>query len=571
VEQFNMANASAIDGLAQNRLSAQAPLLPVASPNAPHKLCLETSFTSLQSPNDEQQVAMANGGRASGLSKNSSTTGNFFSGRSQLSSMGQYDISSLVDDSGIPKSISGPSEATTVIFAEQQLQVNKLESTTDISSSISNLPRNAPSTLPLDQPADAKFKKVDLIYDEWFGLAPLASPESLSELSSISSRASNGITLTSSIDKFLHLQSQSKPGQINEEEPLLEPMHTPVIMRRTPKIVGNLSTCADDWKSVNSYKRMGKYFVSHPQRVPSNDDSNDSTVDIYESATSLRLQEGSRSADNLEDGPNMYTGGATNKLAVSDSAILNECQSGCPTCPCTGFTVGACCPKLDHSKCLSDTYRFQQHQQQQQHHQPRYSFTNTTSSSETNYQSALSSLTGLDYATPFGHSSPSASSLTHQNGSVSSRPGVLESHFPVYPDTCDEHLSLLSNERTSPAKVVRFTKNGSASSTSGSSSVATKANQQSSRLKKRNQAVDSGGSPNNAFSRNESLPLLSNLAERSSPQHFVRRKNYVYPASNSPSPSPLHRSKNNGQPHGSPGGKGNKDSNKLSKRGESNV
>lgn len=36
----------------------------------------------------------------------------------------------------------------------------------------------------------AGLMKLDLIHDDWFGLAPLASPESLSELSSISSRAS---------------------------------------------------------------------------------------------------------------------------------------------------------------------------------------------------------------------------------------------------------------------------------------------------------------------------------------------------------------------------------------------
>lgn len=37
----------------------------------------------------------------------------------------------------------------------------------------------------------ASMSSVDLIHDDWFGLAPLASPESLSEVSSISSRASS--------------------------------------------------------------------------------------------------------------------------------------------------------------------------------------------------------------------------------------------------------------------------------------------------------------------------------------------------------------------------------------------
>lgn len=45
-----------------------------------------------------------------------------------------------------------------------------------------------------------KTVKVDLIHDDWFGLAPLATPESLSEVSSISSRASS---LMLNIDRTL--------------------------------------------------------------------------------------------------------------------------------------------------------------------------------------------------------------------------------------------------------------------------------------------------------------------------------------------------------------------------------
>lgn len=98
---------------------------------------------------------------------------------------------------------------------------------------------------------------MDLIHDDWFGLAPLASPESLSEVSSISSRTSFNVTL----DK----------------------LGTPKIMRRTPKILTNLSTCADDIRNVRYFQKVtqGAKFL---RRTSQNGSSASSSNLSFESA-----------------------------------------------------------------------------------------------------------------------------------------------------------------------------------------------------------------------------------------------------------------------------------------------
>lgn len=134
---------------------------------------------------------------------------------------------------------------------------------------------------------DRGSRKVDLIHDDWFGLAPLASPESLSEISSISSRAASlgKLNLNSSIERVFHMAScQEEVGTAvittktttkhdDEEEDLLlddkeeeeeeeENIQTPVIMRRAIKVDMELSRCGDNWAEVEKYKRHGKVFVS---------------------------------------------------------------------------------------------------------------------------------------------------------------------------------------------------------------------------------------------------------------------------------------------------------------------
>ncbi|XP_058444462.1 diacylglycerol lipase-alpha isoform X1 [Malaya genurostris] len=574
--QSSNANSSiasdAIDALLLDGQQINAASLPTgvcslqspASPTVPHKICLETSFTSLQSPQEHNLP-----------SKPSSMAGSILGVRSQLSS--------IVDDSGIPKSLSGPSEATTVIFndpnqLQQQLQPQQPRASSSASNATTapkmvNFSDSPTNVIRSDVPASSQtkpnslswngvrqnsfdIKKIDLIHDDWFGLAPLASPESLSELSSISSRASFGANLASSIDRYLEKISESKEGNTRKGEgsdPLLESqLHTPKIMRRTPKVSGNLSMCAEDMKTINSYKRMGKIFMLN--RAPSDSDS---TVDSYESAHNVIVLDGngfigmeelggtagnsptkenSKSADNLDDlSTRPSTAGATTgcgggvgtkktSFTVSDSAIQHECISNCPSCPCRRSPGGPCCQKFNHRDCYNYKYTsfniFKFNNSRESGGSTRDS--KTASSSDT-YHSAVSSLMGdLDHSGSSTNnviSSSSSSSRTLQNTCL--KPGVLESHFPVYPETIsDERLSLLSN--TNDSSPVRL----STVATINSQRFALKGQLSSPSVSKRHNDDDL-----NSFTRNESLPLLANLVEKSSPTKYARKKHSaVYPS-----------------------------------------
>ncbi|XP_059617634.1 diacylglycerol lipase-alpha isoform X2 [Phlebotomus argentipes] len=414
-----------------------------------HKVCLETSFTSLQSPID-----------APPSSKGSSLAGSML-GRS-------IDASSLVDDSGLVRSMSGPaSEATTVLLAEPRknvaFDINKAGSAPSPAPTVLAFPRGIlqkpgvprkPISLSFTEgrrtPSDV-VKKIDLIHDDWFGLAPLASPESLSEVSSISSRASLAASLATSIEKCLGGIIQAQ-----KDEPLIEELHTPRIMRRAPKITGNLSKCGDDWRSVEKYKRMGQVFITNP-RVPctNTSSSSDDTFGSVDSSNGIgHLNEASKSADNIDESTGEMI--ATAKLTMSDSAILGDVPG-----------------------TLSVNQSIAQH--------PKV----TTASSSDTYHSAMSSLSALE--------------PLNSNSSLKLRSGVLESHFPVFTEcseTSDQtHLLMDSPRRKSPSRIIG---------------------------KRRNTPADK------IFAKNESLPLLANLVEKSSPTNFVKRKTCVYPMSSSP-------------------------------------
>ncbi|XP_062538021.1 diacylglycerol lipase-alpha isoform X2 [Armigeres subalbatus] len=538
-------NNCALNGPEPSLVALQNP----ASPSVPHKICLETSFTSLQSPQDHYSPSKAS----------SIAGGSVLGVRSQLSS--------VVDDSGIPKSMSGPSEATTVIFNDPNHQNNTQHRAPSSASNTvrtvafntsPNVIRNGGQPSPANpqkksmslswngtRQNSCEIKKIDLIHDDWFGLAPLASPESLSELSSISSRASFGVNLASSIDRYLEKITESKEGVERKgdgTDPLLESqLHTPKIMRRTPKVSGNLALCAEDVKTINSYKRMGKIFVLN--RAPSDSDS---TIDSYESAHNVivldrngiigaeelaiggtsPIKENSKSADNIDElntrqaasGNTSTTGASATKktsFTVSDSAIPQECASNCPSCPCRRSPGGPCCQKFNHRECYNYKYtsfnifKFNNNRDSK-----------TTSSSDT-YHSAKSSLTGdLDHTgsstNNYQSSSSSSSSRTLQNTSL--KPGVLESHFPVYQETAsEERLSLLTNiKESSPARI----------SATGTTITNRKINVkgQSANNKRHNEE------DLNVFARNESLPLLANLVEKSSPTKHLRKKHSVYPS-----------------------------------------
>lgn len=96
-----------------------------------------------------------------------------------------------------------------------------------------------PTTLSLCETRATPYisRAVDLIHDDWFGLAPLASPESLSELSSISSRTSISLnlTLSNSVENFLnkHIVNMKTPTPPLENDIDESQLRTPVIIRRT--------------------------------------------------------------------------------------------------------------------------------------------------------------------------------------------------------------------------------------------------------------------------------------------------------------------------------------------------
>lgn len=133
--------------------------------------------------------------------------------------------------------------------------------------------------------------KVDLIHDDWFGLAPLASPESLSELSSISSRTSLSQTNEKGPSSIVTVASVSRETPVQnlvDTDVLLTndyALCTPKVLRRTPKIPGNLSTCADDIKNVVKYQKMNQNFRFLGRRFDGSL-SGSSRESSFESATS---------------------------------------------------------------------------------------------------------------------------------------------------------------------------------------------------------------------------------------------------------------------------------------------
>lgn len=594
------------------------------------KVCLETSFTSLQYPSEPLSAT------AAGTSSKTASIADSLFGRSQLSSILQYDVSSITDGpiSDAPTVLIADTSATAATTSQSATTkggkmvafdishsplppgtttgaglttspglgqippksiLHRQNATTASTASTSALalPRK-PTSLSINalRGYSDLSKRVDLVYDDWYGMAPLASPETLSEISSISSRASLVNNLATSIEKYLHrvsLYSKSFGGHrsSNQESPVggvggsngagETQLHTPRVMRRTPKISGNLSTCADDWRSVDTYKRMGQIFITNPQVPLHNSDSSDQS---YESASSLdkskphyhhdnislspspspppstvhphrinSYENSSKSAENLDDDSPSECLSAATKLTMSDSAILNECISTCPKCPCKIRTPAECCRKYDHRLCT--TMKPTSVQQIQ---------TNTTSSSDT-YHSAMSSQTTLEIK-----SSPKSTKFIRYNEipeEFASKPGILESHFPVYSIN-----NMTAGHGSAPTVAIR----SAASTLTSSSCTAIDTSEKSSLLplspvkravsgghfklptgggngdkrlggvltRKRNTDADA---MSGAFQRNESLPLLANLSERkSSPTSYVKRKKYVYPMQAAPLPPPSTKS-----------------------------
>ncbi|XP_055909297.1 diacylglycerol lipase-alpha isoform X1 [Eupeodes corollae] len=540
-----------------NSQRAQSPISnitnSVSTPNTTHKLCLETSFTNLQSPIDMHPSLPLSCG--AGSSKASSIAGSLF-GRSQMSSsMQQYDISSMMDESQATCGINGrspsvPSEATTVIMTDcppldcpilhkpKAVAFDMAINYSDIAKSPSpKLPAKSilhrqqsarvgkkPTSLPLAPLRRASDcpKAVDLIHDDWFGLAPLASPETLSEISSISSRTSAAMSLANSIERYLQNMSISENGNQELMEDIYESqLHTPKILRRAPKLTENLSSCADDSRYQDQYKRMGQVFVTFPRVIPMRNNSRDESSDeSFESAFShsktlpnKKRRKSSKSADQIDEnggGSAETTKKLGKKLTFSDSQILDrECPSSCPNCPCRSGST--CCQLEDHDQCQNLMAPQSQ----------------VNIGSLDTYYSANSSLDRFStpqnlirlQSPPTPQQTPSSNGHDAETVDQRRRPGVLESHFPVYDpivvDTTSEDVSLLSQE-SSPVPH------------SNNSNNFIQVQKRSGLMRKRNSTDE------RIFSRNESLPLLANLSsERTSSASpspsFVKRKSCVYP------------------------------------------
>ncbi|KAH8272951.1 hypothetical protein KR026_000370 [Drosophila bipectinata] len=503
------------------------------TPSAQHKLCLETSFTNGSGCGSGAMPLQHMPPRGS---KASSLAGSIM-GRSHT----PYDISSALDDSlatvalrQSPSLMSSETTGTVIANHEpdsEDIPVPRLKAVAfDMaptpppillghqldersllgrqSGERSLLERQhsekKPRTLPLAQRqalrrASDAGTGVDLLHDDWYGLAPLASPETLSEISSVSSRTSVPISLANSIERYLHHMGVAVgPHKVPLEDIFESQLHTPKVMRRAPKFTENLAGCAEDTRNLDQYKRMGRVFVTFPRIYP--DHSLDSSDDSFESASAHSLQrlpqlpQTSKSADPLEGEPDVSREAQpVKKLTFSDSDILadDHCLRLCPHCPCGRDAQSGCCTRSQHGQC-SDLAGG-----------TGASLGLGLGSTDTSFYSANSSLE--QFVTP-----------ARQNGGphleeILMRPGVLESHFPVLGVGSGlETPALVAPASPSPMS------NGKRPDVVGG------------RVRKRLSSEEF------VFTRSEDLPSLVQIGDRNSGSPAGRRrKGCVYPAGNS--------------------------------------
>lgn len=216
---------------------------------------------------------------------------------SQLSSI----YHSIDNESGHGRSISGPtSEATTIQVNRTFINYNDALSQSNNSHSFMtpNQTRK-PNSLLLTDTSLKKFQSVN--GTNVFGLAPLASPESLSEMSSVSSLPNGSCNDAFGFD-----------FPTNEFE--LSQLHTPKVLRRAPKISAPLSNI--DWKTIEEYETLGKVFYTNA-KVPSDSDDEYHYTSPNGTVGHKRYQfEASKSANSLDDDLKIST-----NFTISDSAL----------------------------------------------------------------------------------------------------------------------------------------------------------------------------------------------------------------------------------------------------------
>lgn len=390
---------------------------------------------------------------------------------SQISSI----YHSLDNESILGKtSISMPtSEATTVQLNRTFINYNDTLSQSNppsysnvTSSTIGNGGRK-PNNLSLN---DSRLKKIySVVGEAVVGMAPLASPESLSEMSSVSSLQNGDYTPE---DKHLLSDYESQ-------------MHTPKIMRRAPKINAPLSNI--DWKTIEEYQTLGQVFFTNPSKVPSNDDLNASDIMIDDTFDytnfnkhqfeMYRKHESSKS-DNSLDETEQFANNST-KLRMSDSAI--------------------------------------HHRKSNVHDIELGGGTNTLSSSGT-YASAVSSLSGIQNHSSNGKLVPKMNVFEEEEYFMSrvTPEGVIESHFPVYYDLNEAPECRVNNRCKNNSNCYDI--NSNSSSTIGNESLPLLAN-----LNERSVTVTNAAS----FVRRKKYvyPMGGNAAVHGSPSYKVTSVN----------------------------------------------
>ncbi|XP_041566676.1 uncharacterized protein LOC121467959 isoform X2 [Drosophila elegans] len=443
----------------------------VLTPTAQHKLCLETSFTNGSVPPAPAPAAASQRLTSAASSLLSSTTT-------------PYDISSALDDSlatvalrQSPSLISAETTATVIgNHTDTDLDEIAMPRLKAVAFDMALTPppslppersvlgrqhsEKKPRSLPLAQvqaprrasDAGMAVPGVDLLHDDWYGLAPLASPETLSEISSVSSRTSVPISLANSIERYLqHMGVGVGAAKVPLEDIFESQLHTPKVMRRAPKFSENLAGCAEDTRNLDQYKRLGRVFITFPRIFPDQSSSPpmvgrslDSSGDSFESASAHSLQrvqlllppgtnavQSSKSADPLDglDPDAKAARQPAKKLTFSDSDILADadCLRLCPHCPCDRDVQRGCCTRSEHGRCTSGGGGGAGAGAGDAGVDVGVSGLGV-GSTDTSFYSASSSLDQF------------ASTPARQNGGphlpeeILMRPGVLESHFPVLGD-----------------------------------------------------------------------------------------------------------------------------------------
>ncbi|XP_035779280.1 diacylglycerol lipase-alpha-like isoform X2 [Anopheles albimanus] len=562
----------------------------VASPVVSHKICLETSFTNMQLLQLQRGAPLppAHGQQHGSISQASSTITESVLGVRSVQS-------SLVDDSGIPQSISGPSEVTTVILAEVQsgaapelaTSVRVASATTgDGGSSNSSSggggggsgtalrtlnfiasanptrndmylkfpPKTAPPIPPHSRSENLSLgiarrnsyevQKVDLIHDDWFGMAPLASPESLSELSSISSRASmfTGLLVGAGTnDKCLEQQQEqqqqqqhreSNRGIISEVADAESQLHTPKVLRRTPKVSGNLSTCAEDARTVNQYKRMGKIFVLNQASSDSSTTLENSEAEADGSRGMFDENSGLLATITERDLAGVSVAAAAASVAATATGATSQtasplargvcqpvgkpCVSSCPSCPCRSQPEGSCCQRFNHRECYNfkytsfNVFKFNKLNECSDGKGPRLTAVAGAAMTPTVSPSAYED----------NNNAYTATTTVSPGRACTIKVGLLESHFPVHfagPTTPSSSTrSTGAGSGQGPLIPIRIVGAPDAGAGTGSR----------------------GGNPVVERRTNDTLPLLVNLAEHSSPgacvAAFGRKKNSIHPTDQKP-------------------------------------